>query len=125
MATPPLLLLAISCSAALAAPGPGADPAYGLIKTIQLFDDDAASADILRNEVFYSRDEDTQLVFPHNYAPEEGEGEEGRGEPRARSLVGVIGGDDPRHHHDYTPRNNHHHQDHSARNRHQDSVIQF
>ena len=71
MATPRLLLLAISCSAALAAPGPGADPAYGLIKTIQLFDDDAASADILRNEVFYSQDEDTQLVFPHNYAPEE------------------------------------------------------
>ena len=79
MATPPLLLLAISCSAALAAPGPGADPAYGLIKTIQLFDDDAASADILRNEVFYSQDEDTQLVFPHNYVPEE---EEGRREPQ-------------------------------------------
>ena len=74
MATPRLLLLAISCSAALAAPGPGADPAYGLIKTIQLFDDDAASADILRNEVFYSQDEDTQLVFPHNYVPEEKEG---------------------------------------------------
>ena len=50
--------------AILSSPLPDPDPAYGIIKTIKVFDEDANSTSLMRNEIFtdFLEDEDMQVL---------------------------------------------------------------